>query len=58
MDTILEKALNLIANAQTLEKLQEVARWAETHAELTQEERDHVHEAIKSRIVEVSVKSM
>jgi hypothetical protein len=58
MNTILEKALNLIANAQTLEKLQDVARWAETHAELTQEECDHVHEAIKSRIVELSIKSM
>ena len=58
MNTIIEKAFVLIANAIDIEQLRCIARWSETHAELTQEERDHVHEAIKSRIVEVSLKSM
>lgn len=58
MNTIIEKAFVLIANAIDIEQLRGIARWAETNAELTIDEKDNLHNAIKSRIVELSIKSM
>ena len=53
MNTIVEKALGLIANASTREDLQNIAGWAETHSGLNAEEKDNILQAIHARAVEL-----
>ena len=48
-----EKALGLIANAQTTGELQGIARWVETHHALSELDKAHIREAIKGRMGEV-----
>jgi hypothetical protein len=47
------KALGLIANADTKSKLQDIARWVETHHALSELDKAHIREAIKGRMGEV-----
>lgn len=55
MDSIIEKAFVLIANALDIEQLRGIARWSESHHSLTEEERNNINLAIRSRILELSL---
>ena len=58
MNTIIEKAFVLIANAIDIEQLRGIARWSESHHSLTDDERNNINLAIKSRILELSLPRM
>lgn len=55
MNSIIEKAFVLIANAIDIEQLRDIARWSESHHSLTDDERNNINLAIKSRILELSL---
>ena len=48
-----EKALGLISKAETKSELTQIARWVETHPEISELDKAHIRVAIKGRMGEV-----